>query len=59
MAYRNYETTNAMLCNKADKRYRPFITFRVSWFTGVCVSVHRRIPTILHGPGCNFGNGAL
>jgi len=21
----------------------------------VCVSVPRRIPTLLHGPGCNFG----
>jgi len=23
--------------------------------TFVCVSVPRRIPTLLHGPGCNFG----
>jgi len=23
----------------------------------VCVYVPRRIPTLLHGPGCNFGNG--
>jgi len=21
----------------------------------VCLSVHRRIPTLLHGPGCNLG----
>jgi len=27
----------------------------------VCLSVPRRIPTLLHGPGCNFGmvGGAL
>jgi len=24
--------------------------------TTVCVSVARRIPTLLHGPGCNLGN---
>ena len=23
----------------------------------VCLSVPRRIPTLLHGPGCNSGNG--
>ena len=23
----------------------------------VCLSVRRRIPTLLHGPGCNLGNG--
>jgi len=23
----------------------------------VCLSVARRIPTLLHGPGCNLGNG--
>jgi len=23
----------------------------------VCVSVARRIPTLLHRPGCNLGNG--
>jgi len=23
----------------------------------VCLSVPRRIPTLLHGPGCNLGNG--
>ena len=25
--------------------------------TAVCVSVPRRIPTLLHGPGCKLGNG--
>jgi len=25
--------------------------------TAVCVSVPRRIPTLLHGPRCNLGNG--
>jgi len=25
--------------------------------TAVCVSIRRRIPTLLHGPGCNLGNG--
>jgi len=25
--------------------------------TRVCVSVPRRIPTLLHGPGCTLGNG--
>ena len=24
----------------------------------VCLSVPRRIPTLLHGSGCNFGNGS-
>jgi len=45
------------------------ITFRVRHSRGeilataacvsvcVCMSVPRRIPTPLHGPGCNFGNG--
>jgi len=23
----------------------------------VCLSIPRRIPTLLHGPGCNLGNG--
>ena len=23
----------------------------------MCLSVPRRIPTLLHGPGCNLGNG--
>jgi len=39
------------------------ITFRVSRIddtkcivvTRVCVSVRGRMPTVLHGPGCNFG----
>ena len=44
-----------------------FITFCVSrrlrkMYCGharlcVCLSVPRRIPTLLHGPGCNLGNG--
>ena len=45
-----------------------FITFRVSRSRGemysghdrqcVCLfSLARRIPTLLHGPGCNLGNG--
>jgi len=43
------------------------VTFHVSrrrreMYTGharlsVCVSVPRRIPTLLHGPGCNLGKG--
>ena len=37
------------------------ITFRVSRrrreivITRVCLSVHGRMPTLLHGPGCNLG----
>ena len=49
-------------------RVRLVITFRVSrrhremyMVTNVCLSaclpVPRRIPTLLHGPGFNFGNG--
>jgi len=46
-----------------------FVTFRVSRIddakcilvtavcVSVCVTVPRRIPTLLHGPGCNLGNG--
>ena len=26
-------------------------------YVSVCLSVPRRIPTLLHGPGCNLGNG--
>jgi len=25
----------------------------------LCLSVPRRIPTLLHGPGCNLGNGRV
>jgi len=32
------------------------ITFRVR---SVCLSVPRRIPTLLHGSGCNLGNGRV
>jgi len=30
---------------------------RVSVCLCVCVSVRGRMPTLLHGPGCNLGNG--
>ena len=30
---------------------------RLSVSLAVCLSVPRRIPTLLHGPGCNLGNG--
>jgi len=46
-----------------------FITFRVrrsqskmytvvtAVWVSVCLTVPRRIPTVLHGPGCKLGNG--
>jgi len=30
---------------------------RASVCLSVCVSVHGRMPTLLHGPGCNLGSG--
>jgi len=29
----------------------------VKAYLSVCLSVPRRIPTVLHGPWCNLGNG--
>ena len=54
-----------------DQLFLPLITFRVRRIRGemfighgrlcvclsVCLSVPRRITTLLHGPGCNLGNG--
>ena len=33
------------------------VTAICSVHVSVCLSVPRRVPTLLHGPGCNLGNG--
>jgi len=46
-------TTRNVLWSLVSGRARLFVCVCVS----VCLSVRSRMPTLLHGPGCNLGSG--
>jgi len=50
----NYTAGTRYIAREAKPRRNAYWS-RPSMCVSVCLSVPRRIPTLLHGPGCNLG----